>query len=295
MKMEAQIQMIDIANIMPNRFQPRLETNDPKITELATSIGIHGMVQPLIIRRVNDKFEIVTGGRRLKAATSIGLTAVPCIIVDVDDNEAAEICIAENLHSRDLTPIEAALDYKKILAKNYINQQQLANRMSVEEKNIINTLKFLDLDEAVQNALQTNQISERHARALLRVTDKMQQVNLLNDIIQNRLSVKQVDEKINVILGNYNKSQDMTGGIQVGGDAEIATLGQNIGNVENLSITPTTYQYNSKIKEDESKKSVFFNNLENAPVTMEDPTLSFGFNPFENQKRKKKSLLKWLI
>lgn len=283
MKMEAQIQMINIANIMPNRFQPRLDADDPKIQELASSIRIHGIVQPLVIRRVQDKFEIVTGGRRLKAASILGLTAVPCIIVELDDTESAEISVVENIHSKDLTPIETAKNYKKILDKKYLNQQQLAERMAIDENSIVNTLKYLELDENVQTALQKNQISEKHARALLRLTDKMQQVNLLNDIIQNRLTVKQVDEKIDVILGNYNKKTDMSGGIQIDDGQSISTLGQNINSNNDLSITPTVYQYNSKIKDDDSKKSIFFNNLENVPVTMEDPTLSFGFNPFESK------------
>ena len=279
MKMEAQIQMINIATIVPNRFQPRQDYDEPSLQELASSIRIHGIVQPLVVRRVQDKLEIITGARRLKAAQLIGLTQVPCIICEVDDTESAEITVVENIHSKDLTPIEEAKNFQKILDKKYIDQEQLAQRMGITMDVLTSKLKLLTLDEAVQTALQKNQISERHARSLLKLTDKMKQFDLLNDIINNRLTVKQVEEKIDVILGNYNKQNDLTGGIQVE-EQPIMPTGADIAGD---ALTPTTYQYNSKIKETPEKNSLFFNNLENAPVTMEDPTLSFGFNPFESK------------
>ena len=282
MKMEAQIQMINVGMIVPNRFQPRQEFDEQALNELAASIRIHGIVQPIVVRRVQDKFEIIAGERRFKAAQSLGLQQVPCVICDLDDNELAEVAIVENIHRRDLSPIEEAKSYHNILDKKYLTQDQLAERMGLTPQKLADKLQLLQLDGAVKAALQKNQISERHARALLKLTDKMKQVDLLNEIITNRLTVKQVEEKIEQIKNGYAVKQDLTGGINIDSKNDIDVT--NLGGDEdfNLSITPTQYQYRSKIK-DQGKQSLFFNNLENSPVTMEDPTLSFGFDPFKTQ------------
>ena len=282
MKMEAQIQMINVGMIVPNRFQPRQEFDEQALNELAASIRIHGIVQPIVVRRVQDKFEIIAGERRFKAAQSLGLQQVPCVICDLDDNELAEVAIVENIHRRDLSPIEEAKSYQNILDKKYLTHDQLAERMGITPQKLTEKLQLLDLDGAVKAALQKNQISERHARALLKLTDKMKQVDLLNEIITNRLTVKQVEEKIDQLINGYSVKQDLTGGINIDtrNDVDVSDLGN--GEDFNLSITPTQYQYRSKIK-DEGKQSLFFNNLENSPVTMDDPTLSFGFDPFKTQ------------
>jgi len=284
MKMEAQIRMINSELIIPNRFQPRLEFDPVSLQELASSIRIHGIVQPLVVRRVQDKFEIIAGERRFKASQLLGLNAVPCIIVELDDNESAEVAVIENTHRRDLSPIEEAKSYKKILDKHYLTQDQLSSRMGIAQSTLANKLRLLTLDEAVQEALQKNQISERHARSLLKLTDKMKQVDLLNTIIRDRLTVKQVDDEIDKILGNYKKDETITGKINVDNRIDVdVTSAVNQLDEHSLSITPTQYQYRSKIDDKDDKKSLFFNNLENHPVTMEDPTLSFGFNPFKTQ------------
>ncbi len=284
MRMEAQIQMIPVTSLLPNSFQPRIEFDQESINTLADSIKTHGIITPLIVKRVQDKFEIISGERRLKAAQMIGLTAVPCIICEVDEKESAQVSIVEKLHSKDLTAIEEAKNYKKLLDKQYLTQEELCQRMGISTDLLISKINLLSLDEAVQTALQKGEISERHARSLLKLTDKMKQVDLLNEIIANRLTVKQVDERINQIINGYNAPQDLTGGINIDTKSDIDVSNTLLGNQDfNLSITPTQYQYTSKINEDESKKSLFFNNLENAPVTMDDPTLSFGFDPNKAQ------------
>ena len=284
MKMEAQIRMINAEDIIPNRFQPRLEFDPVALQELASSIRVHGIVQPLVVRRVQDKYEIIAGERRFKASQLLGLSSVPCIICDLDDNESAEVAVIENIHRKDLSPIEEAKSFKKILDKHYLTQDQLAARMGMAQSTLANKLRLLTLDEAVQEALQKNQISERHARSLLRLTDKMKQVDLLNEIIKSRLTVKQLDDQIESILGTYKKQENVTGGINVDSrmDVDISDA-LNQDDEFNLSIHPTEYQYRSKIDDKNDKKRLFFNNLEDHPATMEDPTLSFGFNPFKTQ------------
>ena len=112
MKMEAQIRLINVDDIIPNRFQPRLKFEDSALDELTTSIQEHGIFQPLVVRRLNDKYEIIAGERRYKAAQKAGLKAVPCIVSDIDDNESAEVAIIENTHRRNLSAIEEARAYK---------------------------------------------------------------------------------------------------------------------------------------------------------------------------------------
>jgi len=286
MKMEAQIRMINVDDIIPNRFQPRLQFDQDALNELAASIRIHGIVQPLVVRRAQNKFEIIAGERRYKAAQLVGLLQVPCIICELDDNESAEVAVIENLHRKNLSPIEEAKSYKKILDKKYITQEQLAQRLGLSQSNIANKIRLLNLDETVQQALMKGEITERHARSLLKLTDKFKQVELLNKIINEGLTVRQTDDEIAKILGTYKNNQVLTGNINTNDkiDINVDNLINNTQDIGNNDIKISNYEYHSKIKEDPNKKkSLFFNNLENAPVTMEDPTLDFGFNPFETQ------------
>lgn len=192
---------VSVEDIIPNRFQPRLAFDEKALKDLAESIKIHGIIQPLVLRRLNDKFEIIAGERRYKAACMAGLTKVPAIIKEIDDNKSAEIAVVENLQRKNLTAIEEAQSYKKILDKGYITQEELATRMGVSQPTIANKLRLLNLNQEVQDALLGNKISERHARSLLAITDQNIQVQMLRRIISERLTVRQTDEEISKLLG----------------------------------------------------------------------------------------------
>lgn len=293
MKMEAQIRLINIDSIIPNRFQPRLQFDDEALNELAASIKEHGIIQPLVLRRVADKFEIIAGERRFKAAQLAGLTSVPAVISDLDDNESAEVAIIENTHRRDLSPIEEAKSYKKLLDRKYVTQEQLASRLGTSQSNVANKIRLLTLDETVQNALLKEQISERHARSLLRVTDKFKQVDLLNKTINEKWPVRKLDEEIDKVLGTYKKDNTTTGAINANSriDVDVDDIVNNSADILlDEEYTPVNYQYQTRVKEDNKKRdSLFFNNLENESVNM-DPTLNFGFNPFKNSVTTEKAL-----
>jgi len=201
MNRENEIKNIRIEDIIPNRFQPRLAFNQNELKELSDSIKVHGIIQPLVLRRNGDKFEIIAGERRYKAAVMAGLTTVPAIIMNIDDKQSAEVAVVENLQRKDLTAIEEAQSYKKILDMGYLTQEELASRMGVTQPTVANKLRLLNLSEVVQQALLKNQISERHARSLLQIPDQSLQVNMLNRIISERLTVRQTDEEISKILG----------------------------------------------------------------------------------------------
>lgn len=210
MDKENQILDIFIEEIIPNRFQPRISFDEQKINELASSIKIHGIIQPLVLRKIGDKYEIIAGERRFKAATIAGLTKVPAIVVTMDDNQSAEVALVENLQRKDLTSIEEAKSYKKLLDRGYLSQEQLANKMGVSQSSIANKLRLLNLDETVQQALLEERISERHARSLLSLENFDQQKEFLDKIQKERLTVRQLDEEIKKIQnGNSIEKMEM--------------------------------------------------------------------------------------
>lgn len=193
MNLESEVLQVNIDDIIPNRFQPRLAFDEQGLKELSDSIKEHGIIQPLVLRKLGNKYEIIAGERRYKAATMAGLVSVPAVISNIDDNKSAEVALVENVQRRDLTPIEEARSYKNLLDKGYLTQEQLAKKMGLSQPAIANKLRLLNLDEEVQQALMNEKISERHARALLTVDDKEKQKYWLHRIINERLTVRQLD------------------------------------------------------------------------------------------------------
>ncbi|MEG2457610.1 MAG: ParB/RepB/Spo0J family partition protein [Bacilli bacterium] len=193
---ESEIVEVLLDDIIPNRFQPRLDFDDKALTELSESIKLYGIIQPLVLRRIANKFEIIAGERRYKAASIAGLTRVPAIVMNIDDNRSAELAIVENIQRKDLSAIEEAQSYKKLLDRGYLTQDQLARRMGISQSSVANKLRLLTLSQEVQQALLKNQISERHARSLLSLTNNEDQIKILNKIIKERLTVKQTEEEI---------------------------------------------------------------------------------------------------
>ena len=202
-------EVIEVAldDIIPNRFQPRLAFDEGALNELAKSIKEHGIIQPLVLRKIGNKYEIIAGERRYKAAYIAGLRKVPAVTIDLNDNESAEVAIVENIQRKDLSPIEEAKSYKKLLERGYLTQEQLATRMGKTQATISNKLRLLNLSPKVQDALLNNKISERHARSLLRIEDKSKQEELLDNIIENRINVKDTDDMINNMLSNKEEER----------------------------------------------------------------------------------------
>ena len=194
MQMESQVIQVNLDDIIPNRFQPRIAFDEKALNELAASIKEHGIIQPLVLRKLGKKYEIIAGERRYKAATMAGLSTVPAVVSNVDDNKSAEVALVENIQRKDLTPIEEARSYKNLLEKGYLTQEQLAKKMGLSQSAVSNKLRLLNLDNKVQQALLENKISERHARSLLKLTSAEDQRKWLDKIIKDRLTVKQLDE-----------------------------------------------------------------------------------------------------
>lgn len=195
-EIEKTILQVPVEDIIPNRFQPRLSFDDTSLNDLALSIKQHGIIQPLVLRRKNDKYEIIAGERRFKAAKLAGLASVPAVISNLDDNASAEVAIVENIQRKDLTAIEEAKSFQALLDKGYMTQDELARKMGLSQSAISNKLRLLTLDESVQEAILSEKISERHARTLLKVPSHEKQKELLNKIINERLTVKQLEDEI---------------------------------------------------------------------------------------------------
>lgn len=205
-KEKEKIYYIPIEDIIPNRFQPRLAFDEKELNELANSIIKYGVIQPIVLRNIGDKYEIIAGERRYKASCLAGLKKVPAIINNTDDNTSAEIALLENLQRKNLSVIEEAQSYKKLMDRGF-TQEEIASKLGVSQSSIANKMRLLNLPKDVQNALLYNRISERHARSLLSLPDADMQRNLLNKIVSEKLTVKQTEEEISAIL-NRNKEQE---------------------------------------------------------------------------------------
>ena len=238
-QMEEQILQVPIEDILPNRFQPRLAFDDASLQDLAASIKQHGIIQPLILRRKNDKYEIIAGERRYKAARMAGLVSVPAIISNLSDAASAEVAIVENVQRKDLTAIEEAKSYQAILDKGYMTQEELAKKMGLSQSAISNKLRLLTLDESVQNAVLKNQISERHARSLLKVKDKNMQKVLLDKIINERLTVRGLEEEIKKVEPTLY-SQDIS--INPSAPSSVNQVNQPLNTTPNLTTVTGTSQ-----------------------------------------------------
>lgn len=206
MNLEKEIFDISLQDIIPNRFQPREIFNDDELKELSESIKQHGVIQPIIVRKVGDKYEIIAGERRFRASQLAGKETIPALVRDIDDKEAAKIALLENLQRSNLTPIEEAKTYQTILKIDNITQDELATTLGKSQSAIANKLRLLTLNEEVQTALLNTQISERHARSLIGLTNE-QQLELLHKTINEKLTVRQLDEEIMKMTGKAPGSE----------------------------------------------------------------------------------------
>ena len=272
MNTEQKVLQVAIEDIIPNRFQPRLAFDEEGLKELSESIKQHGIIQPLVLRRLGNKYEIIAGERRFKAATMAGLRQVPAIISDIDDNKSAEIALVENIQRRNLTPIEEAKSYKNLLDRGYMTQEQLAEKMGVSQSSIANKLRLLNLAPEVQDALLQEKISERHARSLL-VLPKEEQAQWLQKILAKRLTVRQLDLEIKKAKGEVNEDVPL---VNISPDvnkiiSNASDINQKESTKEDKNMEIEQKDNISEIKPEEQKSipNKFFNFLEDEAANMQ--------------------------
>lgn len=196
-----EVRKIPIGQIVPNRFQPRTVFDDEKIEELSRTIHTHGIIQPIVVREFDDgRFEIIAGERRWRAMNKLGWDEVPAIVKNLSDTETASVALIENLQREELSPIEEAVAYGKLLELHNLTQEALAQRLGKGQSTVANKLRLLKLPEQVQEALLAKQITERHARSLIPLKNPEKQVKLLEEIIEKSLNVKQTEERVVKLL-----------------------------------------------------------------------------------------------
>lgn len=191
---------LDINDIVANKEQPRTHFEDEKIQELAESIMQNGLLQPIVVREYEGKYQIVVGERRYRACKLAGITEVPCIIQELDDNQTANAALVENIQRENLSAIEEALAYQQILDTQGLTQAQLAEKVGKKQSTVANKLRLLKLPMTVQKSVKKKEISERHARALLKLEDTAQQNNMLKEILEHNLTVDETEKRIAKLL-----------------------------------------------------------------------------------------------
>lgn len=200
-------QMMKINMVEPNRDQPRRNFEEDALLELADSIKQYGVLQPLIVRKRNDYYEIIAGERRWRAAKLAGVKEIPVIIKDYNEQEILEIALIENIQRENLNPIEEAMAFKKLLEEFNLKQDEVAERVSKSRTAVTNSMRLLKLDKRVQQMIIDDMISTGHARALLAIDDPEQQYMLANKIFDEKLSVRET-EKLIKELKNPKKDKE---------------------------------------------------------------------------------------
>lgn len=193
---EPKYKFIDIHKIEANGNQPRTHFENEKIQELAVSIQQNGLLQPIVVRPYHGKYQIVVGERRYRACLLAGIEEVPCLVQNYDEQQTAAAAIVENIQRENLSAIEEALAYQQILDTQNITQEELAQKVGKKQSTIANKLRLLQLPMTVQEAVRRKDITERHARALLKLDTTAKQNNMLREIMDKGLNVEQTEEKI---------------------------------------------------------------------------------------------------
>ena len=192
-------QMMKIRMIEPNREQPRKKFEEDALLELADSIKLHGVLQPLLVRKIKDYYEIIAGERRWRAAKLAGIKEVPVIVKEYSEQEIVEIRLIENIQRENLNPIEEAMAFKKLLEEFQLKQDEVADRVSKSRTAVTNSMRLLKLDDKVQQMIIDEMISTGHARALLAIDDKKLQYELANRIFDEKLSVRETEKLVKEI------------------------------------------------------------------------------------------------
>jgi ParB family transcriptional regulator, chromosome partitioning protein len=191
------VSTIPVVQIEANPFQPRTQFEKEALLELSESIKEHGIIQPVTVRKLGyDKYQLISGERRFRASQIAGLTEIPAFIRIANDQEMLEMALVENIQRQDLDAIEVAFSYQKLIEECNLTQEQLSEKVSKKRSTVANYLRLLKLPVEIQLAIRTKEISMGHARALINITEEKKQLQIAKRIIQEGLSVRQVEELV---------------------------------------------------------------------------------------------------
>lgn len=227
---------ININEIEPSRYQPRLEFDEEAIKELSESIKTNGLIQPIAVREIDGHYEIIAGERRFRACKEAGFTKVSCYVLSPSENQAAEMALVENIQREDLTAIEEAKSYVLIMRQSGLTQEQVAQKVGKSQSSVANKIRLLNLPEEVQTGVLEKKITERHARSLLRLPED-KRVDAYHHIVKEEMNVRQTDayvEKISAPTKKHKKQKikGFSRNMQLG----INTINESIQMVKGLGI-----------------------------------------------------------
>ena len=207
------VAQIKVDDIRPNRAQPRADFNNNAIIRLADSIRRYGILQPLTVRPADPddsyRYELIAGERRLRAARMLGYLTVPCIIKETDEQTSAELAIIENLLREDLNMFEEAYGYKKLIENHRLTQEEVARRMSSSQSAVANKLRLLKLTYEEQLYVLENKLTERHARAVLRIDDPTKRFLVIKRIAEEHMNVSETEEYVESCISNKDKQPEV--------------------------------------------------------------------------------------
>lgn len=192
-QMENTFMNVNVDLIKENRNQPRTEFNDDALIELGMSIEENGLIQPIILKKDGEKYELIAGERRLRASKLVGMETIPAIIKDVSFEESAKLAVIENIQREDLNPIEEAKAYERLMKTYNLTQEQLANELGKSRSYIGNSIRLLNLEDEVRDQMVQGKISRGHGRALLSIEDKEEQVEIAKKIVEEKLKVREIE------------------------------------------------------------------------------------------------------
>ena len=276
----ASFQFLNISDVLPNRFQPRIKFDDESLDELAESISRFGVIEPIVVRPIGKKYEIIAGERRYKASKLASKTTIPSIVINLSDKDSEELALLENVQRQSLNPIEEAVSYKRILDMGYISREELSKKIGKPQSVILNKTRLLNLADEVQNYLLNDKISERHARALLSISNLDDQVKMLHRIVDERLTVKKTNREIRKYMESNKDDIEMLFNDERGNDKmdidKIMREAQDINAEPNVTGSMPDLMANPASSVQEGNSQIF----DGAPVNSE--VVSQETNKFVN-------------
>ena len=199
---------LKVNQIEPNREQPRKNFDEDALQELADSIKKHGIIQPLVVQKKGEYYEIIAGERRWRAAKIAGLKHIPVVIKDYSEQEMVEIALIENIQRQDLNPIEEAMAFKQLMQEYDLKQDELAERVSKSRTAVTNSMRLLKLPQKIMEMVINNELSSGHARTLLSIEDEDLQIRVAELVILKQMSVRETENYVKKLQNNKNKSKD---------------------------------------------------------------------------------------
>ena len=249
---------IDIAFVVPNRYQPRDHFDEEGLVALAASISEVGVIQPIIVREIDDGYELIAGERRWRAAQRAGLRSVPALVRPGDDKGALEAAVVENVHREDLNALEEAAAYRQLMDDFGLTQEDVAARVGRSRSAVANTVRLLNLVPSVQRLLVEGQLSAGHGRSLLAVEDEASQQALAEEIVREDLTVREVERRVAALTeATTDEASDLEGATDVWNDEVKA----GVLELEELLSTRLDTRVSVELKRSQGKMMIRFGGL----------------------------------